>query len=85
MLEKFQAEDLFEAWIDLESRGKVWTTRFNKGLSMMGKAFPETLPVVGRVLMPIADCRLPNNTMKMLGELICDASNAYSNRPYHQN
>lgn len=56
-LEKFQTEELLEAWLDLENRGKGWTTRFDKGIAMMTKALPEILPVVERITEQLADLR----------------------------
>ncbi len=56
-LEIFQPEELGEAWIDLESRGKGWTSRFNKGLEMLGKAFPEIPSVLEKIRMQIDESR----------------------------
>ena len=56
-LEEFQPEELVDAWLDLEERGKGWCSRFNKGLSMMSKAFPEIDPVVEKIVAQVAESR----------------------------
>jgi hypothetical protein len=38
---KHQPEELMEAWTDLDSRGKGWRSRFNKGIEMLLREIPE--------------------------------------------
>lgn len=40
-LAKYQPDDLMEAWTDLDSRGKGWRSRFEKGVGMLLREIPE--------------------------------------------
>jgi len=48
-LSAHQPEELLEAWINLEERGKGWRSRFSKGVAMMTSAFPEIGETVAEV------------------------------------
>ena len=50
-----QLEDLTDAWADLNARGKGWQTRFNKGLSMLVKTYPEIAHVVDQITTELAN------------------------------
>lgn len=40
-LAKYQPDEITEAWQDLDSRGKGWTSRFSEGEAMLLRQFPD--------------------------------------------
>lgn len=43
---RFQPEDLIDAWQDLQGRGKGWRSRFETGVNMLLRAFPDLMPAL---------------------------------------
>lgn len=57
-LAKHQSEIVMEAWEDLQSRGKGWRSRFEKGVDMLRRALPEIDPA----LIWLARAKTASNT-----------------------
>lgn len=55
--EQFQMDELLETWIDLENRGKSWRSQFERGIGMLNRLIPESIPIIERLKQQLKDYR----------------------------